>query len=135
MGYIYAWEHHGGGGHIDVACSSIFEDLYSLEIDIMDTCASSVFPLFLLDHRFLDAPTHITVRSRLALSVGNIGLFCSHALDHVGCIQIYPKLFKSIATGKQVLKNNKNTIENIDLKNKAIYLLFECSRIDSNQCR
>ena len=34
----------------------------------MDAHTSSVFHLFLLDRRFLDAPTHITVHNRLALS-------------------------------------------------------------------
>ena len=68
MGYIYVWEHCGGGQHIDATWSPIFEDLYSSELDFMDTCASSVFPLFILDHRFSDASTHITVHSRLPLS-------------------------------------------------------------------
>ena len=69
MGYIYVWEHYRGGRHIDVAWSPIFEDLYSPELDFMDTRAPSVFPLFILYHRFLDALTHITVHSRLPLSV------------------------------------------------------------------
>ena len=33
MGYIYFWEHYGGGRHIDVAWSPIFEDLYSKNLD------------------------------------------------------------------------------------------------------
>ena len=56
------------------------------------------------------------------MSVGNPELLCSHALDHVGCMQIYPRLSKYIAMDKQVFKNNKDTIENIDLENKATYL-------------
>ena len=37
--------------------------------------------------------------------------------------QRYVTLFsKSIVTDDQVLKNNKNTIENIDLENKVAYL-------------
>ena len=32
--------------------------------------------------------------------VGNLGLLCSHALDRVGCMQICPKLFKSLAMDK-----------------------------------
>ena len=59
--------------------------------------------------------------------VGNLGLLCSHALDHVGCMQICPKLFKSLATDKQVLKNSMDTIENIGVENKAKYLLSRCS--------
>ena len=43
----------------------------------MDTHVSSVFHLFILDHRFLDAPTHIIVHSRLPLSVKRCEcLFC-----------------------------------------------------------
>ena len=52
-----------------VAWSPIFEDLYSLELDFIDTRVSNVFSLRLLDHRFPDAPTCITVHSRLPLSV------------------------------------------------------------------
>ena len=33
MGYIYVWEHFGGNQHIDADWSSIFEDLYSPELD------------------------------------------------------------------------------------------------------
>ena len=33
MGYIHVWEHSGGGRHIDVDWSPIFEDLYNLELD------------------------------------------------------------------------------------------------------
>ena len=47
--------------------------------------------------------------------VRNPRVLRSHALDHVGCTQIYPRLSKSIAMDKQVFKNNKNAIENIDL--------------------
>ena len=61
------------------------------------------------------------------VNVGNPGLLHSHALDHVGCMQIYLRLSKSIAMDKQVLKNNKNTKENIDLENKVTYLWSECS--------
>ena len=32
--------------------------------------------------------------------VGNLELLYSHTLDRVGCTQIYPRLFKSIATDK-----------------------------------
>ena len=49
--------------------------------------------------------------------VGNPGLLYSHALYHVGCMEIYPRLSKSIATDKQVFKNNMDTIENINLEN------------------
>ena len=59
--------------------------------------------------------------------VGNLGLLRSHALDHVRCIQIYIRHPKSIIVDKQVFKNNMDTIENIDLENKAIYLGYECS--------
>ena len=52
-------------------------------------------------------------------TVGNLGLLCSHALDCVGCMQIYPSLFKSIIMDKQVFKNNMDTIENLYLENKA----------------
>ena len=63
--------------------------------------------------------------------VRNSGLLHSHALDHVRCMQIYPRLSKYIIADKWVFKNNKNTIENIDLENKATYLWFECSLINS----
>ena len=69
MDYIYVWEYYGGGRHIDLAWSPIFEDLYSPKLDFMDTRASSVFSLFILDHRFSDAPTHIIIHNRLPLSV------------------------------------------------------------------
>ena len=36
--------------------------------------------------------------------VENPGLLYSHALDYVGCMQIYPRLSKSIVADKQVLK-------------------------------
>ena len=52
-------------------------------------------------------------------TIGNLGLLRSHALDHVACMQIYPSLFKSIITDKQVFKNNMDTIENLYLENKA----------------
>ena len=51
--------------------------------------------------------------------VGNPRLPHSHALDRVANL---PRLSKSIVADNQVLKNNKNTIENIDLENKATYL-------------
>ena len=51
-------------------------------------------------------------------SVRNPRLFRSHALYHVGCMQIYPTLSKSFVANKQVFKNNMNTIENTDLENK-----------------
>ena len=54
--------------------------------------------------------------------VGNLGLLFSHALDHVRCMQIYPKLYKSIIIYKQVLKNDMDIIKNIDIENKATYL-------------
>ena len=47
IGYIYVWEHSGGGQHIDVDWRSIFEDLCSPELGFMDICVTSVF-LFLL---------------------------------------------------------------------------------------
>ena len=56
------------------------------------------------------------------LIVGNPRLLYFHALDRVGCMQIYPKLFKSIATDNHVLKNNMDTIENINIDNKVTYL-------------
>ena len=33
MGYIYVWEHVRDGRHIDADWNSIFEELYSLELD------------------------------------------------------------------------------------------------------
>ena len=33
MGYIYVWEHSGGGRHIDVDWSPNFEDLYNPKLD------------------------------------------------------------------------------------------------------
>ena len=32
-GYIYVWEHSGGGRHIDADWSPNFKDLYSPELD------------------------------------------------------------------------------------------------------
>ena len=60
--------------------------------------------------------------STILVFVGNPGLLYSHALDCVRCMQIYLRLFKSIIVDKKVLKNNMDTIENIDLENKATYL-------------
>ena len=48
-------------------------------------------------------------------------LLHSHALDYVGCMQLSLRLSKSITVNKQVFKNNKDAIENIDLENKATY--------------
>ena len=39
--------------------------------------------------------------------VGNPGLLHSHALDHVGCMQIYHRLSKSIKMDKHVFKKKK----------------------------
>ena len=72
---------------------------------------------------------HIT-QQYLLIFVGNAGLLYSHALDCVRCMQIYLRLFKSILVDTKVFKNNMDTIENIDLENKATYLL-----INSNRCR
>ena len=44
---------------------------------------------------------HRTIR---VVFVGNLGLLRSHALDCVGCIQIYHNLSKSITTDKHVFK-------------------------------
>ena len=54
--------------------------------------------------------------------VGNLGLLRSHALDLVGCMQIYPKLSKFFTTKNLVFKNNIDTIKNIYLENNATYL-------------
>ena len=40
----------------------------------------------------------------LGAIVGKPGLLHSHALDCVGCMQIYPRLSKSIAKDNQALK-------------------------------
>ena len=56
MSYIYVLEHFGGGQHIDVDWSPIFEELYSLELDLRilyDQCAFFVLSLLGLS----DAPT------------------------------------------------------------------------------
>ena len=71
----------------------------------------------------------------LNTSVGNPRLLCSHALNHVRCMQIYLRLSKSIIMDKRLFKNNIDVIESIDLNNKATYLWSKCSRINSNQCR
>ena len=54
--------------------------------------------------------------------VGNHKLLCSHALDHIRYMRIYPRPSESIIMDKQILKNNMDTIEIIDLKNKTTYL-------------
>ena len=56
------------------------------------------------------------------VSTRNPGLLYFHALDRVGCMQIYHRLSKSITTDKYVLKNNMDTIENINIDNKDINL-------------
>ena len=38
MDYMYVWKHYGGGRHINATWSPIFEDLYSLEIDLGYLC-------------------------------------------------------------------------------------------------
>ena len=63
-----------------------------------------------------------------------IGLLYSHALDHVGCMQIYLRFSKSIATKKQVFNNQFDTIEKIDLENnldvpKLIPIDVDCSKV------
>ena len=75
------------------------------------------------------------MRLQNVAGVKNPRLLRSHALDHVGCMQIYLRLSKSIATNKQVFKNNMDTIENIDLENKVTYIWSGCSQINSNWCR
>ena len=56
------------------------------------------------------------------VTIGNSELLHSHALDRIRCMQIYPRLSKSIATDKHVLKNNMDIIENIHMENKTTYL-------------
>ena len=56
------------------------------------------------------------------VSTRNPRLLCFHALDRVGCMQIYHRLSKSITTDKYVLKNNMDAIENINIDNKDIKL-------------
>ena len=43
MGYIYVWEHFGGGQHTDADWSPIFKDLYIPELGFMDNCVTGVF--------------------------------------------------------------------------------------------
>ena len=66
MGYIYVWEHFGGGRHIDVDWSPTFEDLYSLEQDFR----IFVWPVcFLFSFiGFSDAPTPLTVHLKSLMS-------------------------------------------------------------------
>ena len=66
MGYIYVWEHSGGGRHIDVDWSPIFEVLYNLKLDFK----IFVWPVcFLFSFiGFSNAPTPFTVRFRFSLS-------------------------------------------------------------------
>ena len=52
----------------------------------------------------------------------------SHALNCLGCMQIYTRLFKSIAMDKQVLKKNMDIIVNIDLEKKCSYLDMDVPR-------
>ena len=59
--------------------------------------------LFPLKFDIFLSPLYFIIET-LVHVVGNTGLLCSHAQDHVGCIQIYHKLSKSIAMNKQVLK-------------------------------
>ena len=49
MGYIYVCEYFKGSQYIDANWSLIIEDLYSLELDFIDTCVTSVFSFFVLD--------------------------------------------------------------------------------------
>ena len=47
MGYIYVWDHSGGGQHIDVDWSMIFEDLYSPKLGFIDICVTRVIHFLL----------------------------------------------------------------------------------------
>ena len=53
--------------------------------------------------------------------VGNPGLLCSHSLDLIECMKIYSRLFESIAAKMKYEKTIIDTIEIIDLENKATY--------------
>ena len=61
MGYIYVWEHFGGGGHTDADWSPIFEDLYSPELGFMDICVTNVFFFYFNFIDLVDEPTPFTM--------------------------------------------------------------------------
>ena len=44
-GYIDVWEFYGEGQHANADRSPIIEDLYSLELELMDTYVANLFPL------------------------------------------------------------------------------------------
>ena len=67
MSYIDVWEHSRGGEHTDVDWRSIFEDLYSPELDFMDICVTSVFLFLLQLHKFVGC-TH-TAHCALQLTI------------------------------------------------------------------
>ena len=67
MGYIYVWEHSGGGRHIDADQRLNFEDLYNPELDLRIFVWQVCF--LLVSQDFSDAPTTFIVHLRLPLSV------------------------------------------------------------------
>ena len=65
MGYIYVWEHSGGGRHIDADWNPNFEDLYSPELDFR-IFVTSVFSFSLIG--FSNASTPLTMHLRSSMS-------------------------------------------------------------------
>ena len=68
-------------------------------------------------------------------TIGNPKLLCSHALDALGCMQLSLKLSRSIATDKQVFKNQYWYHRKHRSKKKVLILGFGCSQINSLQWR
>ena len=69
MDYMYVWKHYGGGRHINATWSPIFEDLYSLEIDLGYLRDQCVFLLCFSLIGLLNTPTPPTMHFRSSLSV------------------------------------------------------------------
>ena len=69
LGYIYVWEHFGGGRHMDVDWSPIFANLYSPKARFQDICVTSMFSLCFSFIGSSDAPTSFTMHLRLQLSI------------------------------------------------------------------
>ena len=62
-GYTNVWEYSGGERHVDVDWSPIIEDLYSPELDFMDSRATSVFSFCFSFLGLSGTPTPLTVHS------------------------------------------------------------------------
>ena len=64
MGYMYVYEHYGGGQHIDTNWSPIFEDLYKTKLDFRILAWLMCFLCCFSFISFSDTPIPFTMHFR-----------------------------------------------------------------------